>query len=103
MAYATSQGTSPSIGLLTYGTHDTIASDIWFAVSDVARERGSNAFCFPGGSPSDQSTSVATSEVVFDLVDSENLVGLIIWIGLVIWKGALGIPVVVKQKSMGCE
>lgn len=42
MAYATSQGTSPSISLLTYGTHDTSASGFWSAVSDDARERGIN-------------------------------------------------------------
>jgi hypothetical protein len=60
MAYATSQA-PPTIALLTYGTHDTIASDIQSTVSDVARKRGGNALCSPGGSPNDQTTSAAMS------------------------------------------
>jgi hypothetical protein len=48
MAYATSQHL-PTIGLLTYRTHDAIASDTRPAMSDVARERGGNALCFSGG------------------------------------------------------
>jgi hypothetical protein len=71
-AYATSEETPLTIGLLTYGARDTIASDKWSAVSDVARQHGGKALCFPAGSPKDQPRSGATSAVVFDQAGSEN-------------------------------
>ena len=73
-------GGRPTIGLLTHGAGDPNNSTIWSGVADVATENGVNLICFPGKPLRSVTEFEAQSNVVFDLIDTRSLDGLVIWL-----------------------
>ena len=53
----------------------------WYGVVDAARERNINLICFLGGELRNSFGFVAQANVLYDLVDGEQLDGLILWTG----------------------
>jgi DNA-binding LacI/PurR family transcriptional regulator len=76
----------PTIGLLTYGIRGTVAVDMWLGVSDATRARGANALCFPGGLLGEDTLwASAEANVLYELAGAENVDGLVIWSGAIIY------------------
>jgi PAS domain S-box-containing protein len=69
----------PTIGLLLDETIEPVPWTVWSGVDDVARERGANAICFVGRAL--HAPGLSQANVLYDLVSSENLDGLVIWGG----------------------
>ena len=76
----------PTIGLLTLDLSRPFWTLMWSGVADVAREQDANLISFIGGMLDDPKGFRRQANVLYDLVDVEELDGLVIW-------GAVGIPV----------
>jgi DNA-binding LacI/PurR family transcriptional regulator/anti-anti-sigma regulatory factor len=74
------QHARPTIGLLIEGFFNWHPINLWGGIVDAARERDANLICFAGGWPGVSPLNVAGVErnVLYDLVTSENVDGLII-------------------------
>ncbi|MCP4543812.1 MAG: substrate-binding domain-containing protein [Chloroflexi bacterium] len=75
------QNSRLTIGLLIDETDESISWMTLMGVDDVAREQGVNLLCFVGGPLSVPYGFMAQANVLYDLVDSESLDGLVIWGG----------------------
>lgn len=91
------QASRPTIGLLTYGSADPNNYSLWSGVADVAHERGANLICFPGSPLRSPYGFEAQANVLYDLVDAENVDAL------VIWSGVLAHHVDSKEVKVFCE
>jgi len=80
----------PAIGLLTHGAGDPNNSTIWSGVADFARQNGLNLICFPGKPLRSSTEFEAQSNVVFDLVNTGTLAGLVIWLAGLAHRADLG-------------
>ena len=69
----------PTIGLLTFGAEDPNNDPLWNGVYDVARARGANLLCFPGKSLHSSKGFDAQANILYDLIERENLDGLVGW------------------------
>jgi DNA-binding LacI/PurR family transcriptional regulator len=67
----------PTIGFLT-GFRDQFFHLMWCGIADVARERNINAICFAGNYVYDPGFKIQAN-ILYDLVDVEQLDGLVIW------------------------
>jgi len=72
----------PTVGLLMGLLNETSWASIWSGVADLARERDVNLICFTGGMLEDTVGFQEQANVLYDLVDVEQLDGLIIWGGI---------------------
>jgi PAS domain S-box-containing protein len=68
----------PTIGFLT-GFRDQFFHLMWCGIADVARERNINALCFAGNYVYDPEGFKIQANILYDLVDVEQLDGLVIW------------------------
>src|SRR5579859_2788000 len=76
----------PTLGLLAYGAGDPNNYAFWSGAASMARERDVNLICFPGRPLRSPLGFEAQANVLYDLVDTERLDGLIIWVaGLTRW------------------
>jgi signal transduction histidine kinase/DNA-binding LacI/PurR family transcriptional regulator len=77
--YTKPQGARPTIGFLAEHLSDEYNSGMWDGVQDAAREQGANLIYFAGGILHDPRGFSAQANVLYELVDKENLDGLLIW------------------------
>lgn len=75
----------PTIGFLTVCVHQPNDELVWLGAVDAAREYDLNLLCFVGGNLDNPDGFAAQANVVYDLVNKEDLDGLIIWSGTVGW------------------
>ncbi len=68
----------PTIGYLTPAVHDNYQQQ-WSGVVDAAQEFDANLLCFLGGALSNSWEFQAQANVIYDLVASENVDGLVSW------------------------
>ena len=71
----------PTIGLLLGELEERYQSRLWPVIVEVAREKGVNLFCFPGGPLRGGNEFMAQRNVVFDLVSPKNLDALLLFSG----------------------
>ena len=71
-----------TIGLLTYGGHDSASQDLWAGVDAATRDLALNLITFPGEPLHSPFEFVAQANVLYDLVSAERLDGLVIWGGV---------------------
>jgi signal transduction histidine kinase/DNA-binding LacI/PurR family transcriptional regulator/DNA-binding response OmpR family regulator len=76
----TSSTARATIGLLTHGAGDPNNRAIWSGVAEAAREHGVNLICFPGKPVRSLIEFEAQSNVIYDLVDTCKIDGLVIWL-----------------------
>lgn len=76
---AQSQDSRPTIGLLITDLVNPWTLKQWQGVADAARERGVNLICFPGSPLRTPLGFDAQANVIYDLVNTEKLDGLILW------------------------
>lgn len=70
----------PTIGLLSHSIGgDPNTYPLWAGVYEVAREREVNLVCFPGRPLRSTIGFDAQANVLYDLVDAQNVDGLVIW------------------------
>jgi DNA-binding LacI/PurR family transcriptional regulator len=71
----------PTIGCLTAmtGLGDDISQAFWLGVTDMARKRDVNLICFPGGWLCDPRGFRAQANVLYELVNAENVEGIVSW------------------------
>lgn len=70
----------PTLGLLTYGAGDPNNAAVWSGASDAARVGNANLVCFPGRPIRSQREFEAQANVLYDIVGSSNVDGLVIWL-----------------------
>jgi signal transduction histidine kinase/AraC-like DNA-binding protein len=70
----------PTLGLLTHGGGDPVGHFVWSGVENIAQDRDVNLICFPGKSLRSPLGFEAQSNVLYDLVNSHLIDGLIIWL-----------------------
>lgn len=75
-----SRSKRPTFGLLTHGAGDPNSHTIWAAVASVAQAQDVNLICFPGKPLHSPHGFEAQSNVLYDLVNEEELDGLVIWL-----------------------
>jgi len=75
------QNVRRTIGLLIDETIEQISWDVWAGADDAARENDVNLICIPGGVLRSTLDFEAQANVLYDLVDAENLDGLVVWGG----------------------
>jgi signal transduction histidine kinase/DNA-binding LacI/PurR family transcriptional regulator/AraC-like DNA-binding protein len=74
------QKSCPTLGLLTHGGGDPVGHFVWSGVENIAQVRDVNLICFPGKSLRSPLGFEAQSNVLYDLINSQLLDGLIIWL-----------------------
>ncbi|MBN1889563.1 MAG: substrate-binding domain-containing protein, partial [Thermoflexales bacterium] len=72
----------PTIGFLGYGPSDPLNAVVWAGIADVARERGINLIFFPGNPLQSRRGFEAQANVLYELLSSERLDGLVLWAGI---------------------
>jgi len=87
----------PTVGLLLGNTWHSTSWDLWAGVDDVAREQDANLLCFAGDDLRTPFEFFSQSNILYDLVNAENVDGL------VIWGGGLGQYVHHKEVRDFCE
>ncbi|MFC1975997.1 substrate-binding domain-containing protein [Chloroflexota bacterium] len=75
---APSPNDRPTIGFLT-SDRDPFFHLMWCGIANVARERNINAICFAGNYVYDYKAFKAQANILYDMVDVEQLDGLVIW------------------------
>jgi PAS domain S-box-containing protein len=70
-----------TIGLLIVNTVEPWQQLQWSGVSDAARQRNVNLFCFPGGVLHSPYGFDAQRNMLYDLVNARQIDGLILWAG----------------------
>ena len=68
-----------TIGFLTAYRGQSFHHLVWCGIADVARKRNINAICFDGNYVYDPDGFKAQANILYDLIDAEQLDGLIIW------------------------
>ena len=92
------QNSRPTIGLLTYSIRSPIAQDLWAGVSDAAREQDVNLLCIAGGVLELGLYFQSQANVLYDLVNAENVDGLVIWGGTLAYQvGGEGLETFCEQ------
>lgn len=91
------QNSRPTIGLLVDLLTYEYQAGVWSGVTAAARERGVNLFCFVGKALRSPYGFEAQGNVIYDLVDAENVDGL------VILSGAIGTRVGSEKTRDFCE
>ncbi len=71
--------TRPTIGYLALRTGDNVSQALWMGVVDGARGRGANLICFAGDRLRDPDGASSPANVLYDLVSSEVVDGLVSW------------------------
>ena len=75
-----------TIGLLTQGAVDPNNRSIWAGAVAAAKDAGVNLICFPGRTLHSPFEFEAQSNIIYDLVDSHNVDGIVVWLaGLNSW------------------
>ncbi len=72
----------PTIGLLIREVSDEFSAPLWNGAADAARERDANLIGFVGGLLRSPQGFEAQGNVLYSLVDEENLDGLVVWTGM---------------------
>jgi len=68
-----------TVGFLTHGLWDAYGQALWHGVIDAASAADANVLCFPGGDlRQERETPEAQANVVYDLVGSDNVDGLVL-------------------------
>jgi signal transduction histidine kinase/DNA-binding LacI/PurR family transcriptional regulator len=70
----------PTLGLLTHGGGDPVGHFVWSGVENVAQVRDVNLICFPGKPLRSVLGFEAQSNILYDLVNTQMIDGLIIWL-----------------------
>ena len=68
-----------TIGFLSANIHLGAARTLWRGVVDAARELDANLFCFPGGGIGVQADSEIQRNLIYELVNPNQLDGLVSW------------------------
>jgi PAS domain S-box-containing protein len=84
-ATADREKTRPTIGLLINHLRYTAQQLQGAGVAEAARERDANLICFVGGTLRSPYHFGAQANVLYDLVNVEQLDGLVIWSGVLDW------------------
>ncbi|GAB4529681.1 MAG: substrate-binding domain-containing protein [Anaerolineae bacterium] len=71
--------TRPTIGFLTANIHTGAARVLWPGVLDAAQAGDANLICYPGGRLHTSEDFEAERNVIYHLVDTERLDGLVSW------------------------
>ncbi len=66
-----------TIGLLTHAISDEYSTRVWRGVMDAVQEANANLICFPGMSPNHPDRFSAQANVLYDLVSTEGVDGLV--------------------------
>jgi len=69
----------PTIGCLTPTISDDNGQTLWLGLTDIARQRDVNLMCFPGGWLSDPRGFQAQANVLYELVNVQNVEGVVSW------------------------
>ncbi|MBN1814563.1 MAG: substrate-binding domain-containing protein, partial [Anaerolineae bacterium] len=69
----------PTIGFLCEHLVDEYSASMWAGVRDAAWELGANLICFSGGMLHDPGGFKSQANMLYDLVDTENVDGLVLW------------------------
>jgi signal transduction histidine kinase/DNA-binding LacI/PurR family transcriptional regulator/AraC-like DNA-binding protein len=69
----------PTIGFLTANVHTGAARALWPGVLDAARAGDANLVCYPGGRLRAAEDFEAERNLIYQLVDTERLDGLVSW------------------------
>lgn len=108
---ATEKKKRPTIGLLMTKFEREFHRASWSGIADAALERDVNLICFDGGILRTPEGYAAQGNVLYDLVSSETIDGLIIWSSILDWaveseemeafcKGFRPLPVVSVGREM---
>jgi signal transduction histidine kinase/DNA-binding LacI/PurR family transcriptional regulator len=73
------KNTHPTIGLLIGWLSTWLQESHWLGVADAAREQDVNLICFAGERLRSPAGFEAQGNVLYDLVDTEQVAGLVIW------------------------
>lgn len=68
-----------TIGVLASTLLDENGRDLWYGLVDLPKERGFNTLYFAGGWLKDPNGYDSQSNIIYDLIDKQNVDGLIIW------------------------
>jgi signal transduction histidine kinase/DNA-binding LacI/PurR family transcriptional regulator len=68
-----------TIGYLAFGITDNVGNAIWVGMADAARRRDVNLICFAGERLRDPNGFLAQANVIYDLVNSSRIDGLVMW------------------------
>jgi len=82
-------GTRPTIGFLTANIHMGAARVLWPGVLDAAQAGNANLICYLGGRLHSSEGFEAERNVVYHLVDTERLDGLVSWTSAMAGGGAV--------------
>ena len=86
-----------TIGVLASTLLDENGRDLWYGLVDSAKERKYNTFYFAGGWLKDPYGFNSQSNIIYDLIDRQNVDGLIIW------TSALGRFISEEELQQFCE
>ncbi len=81
-----------TLGLLTHGAGDPNSHNVWAGVVSFAEERDINLVCFPGKPLRSPVGFEAQSNILYDLVSSHAVDGLVVW--------ASGLPLFVEAQAV---
>lgn len=73
------KATRPTIGFLTANIHIGAARGLWSGVLDAAQAGNTNLICYPGGRLHTSENFEAERNVIYHLIDTERLDGLVSW------------------------
>ena len=68
-----------TIGMLASTLLDENGRDLWYGLVDLPKERGFNTLYYAGGWLKDPHGYNSQSNIIYDLIDQQNVDGLIIW------------------------
>jgi DNA-binding LacI/PurR family transcriptional regulator len=71
--------TRPTIGFLTANIHIGAARVLWPGVLDAAQAGNANLICYPGGRLFTSEAFEAERNIIYQLIDTERLDGLVSW------------------------
>ena len=74
-------GARLTLGYLAATISDDDGQALWSGITDATRKSDLNAICFPGGSVSDPRAYRAQANILYALVNGENVNGLLTWAG----------------------
>jgi DNA-binding LacI/PurR family transcriptional regulator len=77
--FVSSSNGRPTVGFLTATRGNFFHHLIWRGVADAARAHNVNAICFEGNFVDDPEGFYAQANILYDLIDVEQLDGLLIW------------------------
>ncbi|MCP4543175.1 MAG: substrate-binding domain-containing protein [Chloroflexi bacterium] len=95
--HAKSQNRRQTIGLLLGSTGHSTAWDVWSGVDQVTRKHNVNLLCVAGEALRSHFAYTAQANVLYDLLNAENVDGL------VIWGGGLGQHVDIETMETFCQ